>query len=341
MSANKINWARVVDGLERDGNRMIVRPYGWPAIIDPERSAFVDMPIQAPWKIPDKMIVSVAITGAFFTREANSAQPITVQHIYEEARACAESASTVHLHVRDDRGYNTLSLDRFSKVVEPLRQQFPHLALDGCLVATVEGEWEVMKQILDAKLFDAVPINTTAVYTGDTLCAKPVPVMLEKARLVQESGAKPLIAVYTDGDVNNADRYLIKSGLVGTPSYWCVLPALPGCSPMENPRQMFDGLLRIASIIYDIDSEATILVCAAGRATIYLATAAALLGLHIRVGMEDTVWLWPHRNEKAQSNMQFLEMAKSLATVLGRDIANHEEYRQIVGLPARTPLTSH
>jgi 3-keto-5-aminohexanoate cleavage enzyme len=53
--------------------------------------------------------------------------------------------------------------------------------------------------------------------------------------------------------------------------------------------------------------------------------------------MEDTVWLWPHRNDRAESNPQFLELAKSLATVLGRDIATHEEYREIVGMPAREP----
>ncbi len=103
---------------------------------------------------------------------------------------------------------------------------------------------------------------------------------------------------------------------------------------------MIDGLLRMASAIYDVDPEATVLVCAAGRATTYLVTAAALLGLHVRVGMEDTVWLWPHRNDKVQSNVQFLEMAKSLAQLLGRDIASHEEYREIVGAPVRESVPS-
>jgi 3-keto-5-aminohexanoate cleavage enzyme len=336
MNIDKIDWDRVQKGLERERHRMIWRPYGLPTIVDPEKSAFVDGPIQTPWEIPDRMIVSTAITGAFFTADANPAQPITPERIYEEARACAGAgASTVHIHVRDDDGYNTLSLDRFSQVIDPLREEFPQLAVDGCLVTALDGEWDEMKRVLDAGTLDAVPVNTAAVYTGDALFAKPVPVILEKARLVQESGAKVLIAAYTDGDISNADRYLIKSGLVDTPSYWCILPALPGCSPMENPRQMMDGLLRMASAIYDIDPDATILVCAAGRAAMYVVTAAALLGLHVRVGMEDTVWLWPHRNEKVQSNLQYLEMAKSLAQVLGRDIATHEEYRQMVGMPVR------
>jgi 3-keto-5-aminohexanoate cleavage enzyme len=190
-----------------------------------------------------------------------------------------------------------------------------------------------MQRVLAAQTFDAVPINTTATYIGDALFVKPIPVILEKTRLIQEAGAKPLIACYTDADVNNAERLLFRSGLVESPSYWAILPALPGCSPMGNSRQMVDGLTRMASAIYDVDPDATILVCAAGRASMYVVTLAAVMDCTLRVGMEDTVWLWPHRNDKVASNSQMLELTKSMAAVVGRDVATHREYREIVGLP--------
>lgn len=328
-----IDWDRVEKGLERERHRMIWRPYGLPEVLDPERSAFFDAAISPPWSIPDKLIVSTAITGAFFSRKANPAQPLTTSEIHEQARACAAAgASTVHIHVRDDRGYNTLSLERFHSVIDPLREEFPELAIDGCLVTALDGEWEEMKQVLDARVLDAVPVNPTAVYVGDALFVKPIPVLLEKVRLIDESGAKPLIAVYTDADVGNADRFLFKSGLLTSPSCWLILPALPGCSPMDNPRQMFEGLLRISATIRDVDPDAVVLVCAAGRAATYLTTIAAALGLHIRVGMEDTVWVWPHRPDRVSSNIQMLDMAKSLAALLGREVASHSEYRELVGL---------
>ena len=220
-------------------------------------------------------------------------------------------------------------------MIEPLKEEFPDLAVDGCLVAALDGEWEKMIEVLDAGLLDAVPINPTATYVGDSLFVKPVPVLLEKTRLIVESGARPLIACYTDGDVGNADRFLFRSGLVEPGASWLILPALPGCSPMENPRQMVAGLTRIAAAIYDVDPEATILVCAAGRATMSVVTVAAALGLHVRVGMEDTVWLWSHREDLVDSNVQFLELAKQLAGVLGREVATQTEYRELVGLPAR------
>lgn len=338
QQTNTVHWDKVAEGMERAQGRMIWKPYGLPEIIDPEHSAFFEGDIQPPWSVPDKIIVQSAITGAFFTRNANPNQPITPKEILAEARACVlEGASAIHLHVRGDNGYNVLDKGKFEEVVGPLREEFPDLAVDGCLVTALDGEWDEMKRCLSGHVLDAVPINTTAVYNGDSLFAKPVPLMLEKTRLILESGTTPIIAVYADADVSNASRFLFKSGLLGSGQIWCVLPGLPGCSPMDNPRQMIDGLLRFTSLIRDVDPDAKILVCAAGRASIYLATVAAALGLHIRVGMEDTVWKYPHRNEKLTSNLEAFRMAKQLVEVLGRSIATPAEYREIMGVNALKP----
>jgi 3-keto-5-aminohexanoate cleavage enzyme len=329
-----INWDLVEKGLERDGHRMIWRPYGLPTVANPEYSAFFDGVVSPPWDVPDKLAVSAAITGAFFTPNENPNQPITVEAIRNEAMACAAAgASTVHIHVRDDAGYNVLSPERFAAVIEPLKEAYPGLAVDGCLVAALKGEWDAMLKVLDARLLDAVPINTAATYVGDALFAKPLPMILAKTRHILESGALPIIACYTDADVNNADRMLFRSGLMSRGATWLILPALPGCSPMMSPKQMFEGLLRMSSLIYDVDPDAFVMVCAAGRATTYLVTIAAALGLHIRVGMEDTTWLWPHRDDKVPSNVRMVEIAQSIAELLGRPVATPAEYRGMVGMP--------
>lgn len=336
---NNIDWERVSKGVARADERMIWQPYGLPEITDPEHSSFFPEPIQPPWDVPKKIIIQSAITGAFYTRKANPDQPVTPDEIGAQARECLENgASSVHIHVRDDKGYNTLSQERFEHVINPLRRDFPGLSVDGCLVTALKGEWDEMKRCLDAHVLDAVPVNTTAVFNGDALFAKPVPLMLDKTRLILESGARVIIAVYTDADVSNANRFMFKSRLLEPGQIWCVLPAIPGCSPMDNPRQMVDGLMRLSSLIYDTDPEAKIVVCAAGRASSYLVTVAAALGLHIRVGMEDTVWKYPHSNEKLQSNLEALQSAKALAGVLGREVATPTEFREILGLPKAAPV---
>lgn len=336
MSNNTVDWDLVNRGMERTQERMIWRPYGAPEMLDPEGTAFHSAPIQVPWDINPLMIVQSAITGAFFSRRANPAQPITPAEILQSARECAlAGASAIHLHVRDDQGYNVLDVERFQEVIYPLREEFPGISIDGCLVCALQGEWAQMRRALDEGLLDGVPINPTAVFTGDSLFAKPIPMMLEKTRLVLEAGANPILAVYTDGDVYNAERFLFRSGLVEGPQAWCVLPGLPGCSPMENPRQMVDGLMRLTALIHDVDPDGTVMVCSAGRASSYLVTVAAALGLHIRVGMEDTVWRWPHRQDKMESNVSAFENAKTLATLLGREVASFSQFRELMHQPVK------
>lgn len=334
----RVSWDRISASLEREQQRMIWRPYGAPDILDLERTQFHDVPVSERWDLDEKLIVSVAVTGAFFRKEQNPYQPITPDEIRTSAAEVAASASTVHIHVRDDRGYNTLSYQRFAEVIGPLRTQFPNLAIDGCLVPALPGEWQEMQRVLSSGLLDAAPLNATAAHVGDSLFAKPAAVLMEKARLVVEAGLTPEIAVYTDADVSNADRFLVRSGIVRTPAIWLVLPALPGCMPMDNPRQMTEGLLRVVGAIRDVDPDAVIVVCAAGRASMLLATLAAAMGLHIRIGMEDTYWLWPHRDDLLDSNARAVSVAQAISTSTGRPIASHEEYRALVGLKTRAAV---
>jgi 3-keto-5-aminohexanoate cleavage enzyme len=337
-----VDWERVAQGVARENNKMIWRPYGFPMIMSLDNSSFHDAPISEKWsEIPDETIVSVAITGAFFTKTENPNQPITPDEIRQSAREVAEAgASAVHIHVRDKNGYNVLSPDIFHEVIDPLREEFPTLPIDGCLVPALRGEWELMKDALADGVLDAAPINATATHIGDSLFVKPAPIILEKTRLINEAGSVPEIAVYTDGDVNTADRLLIRSGLVSTPATWIVLPGLPGGSPMGNPRQMISGLTRIVESIRDIDPEGTIVVCAAGRASLHVAALAVLMGLHVRVGMEDTYYMWPHREDRIQSNLQSFLGMKQIVESLGRKVASPETTAKMLGLKVRATTTS-
>jgi 3-keto-5-aminohexanoate cleavage enzyme len=160
-------------------------------------------------------------------------------------------------------------------------------------------------------------------------------VVIKKAALAQQHGAKPIISVYDDGDIDNARRFLVASNLVKPPYYWLILPALPGCSPMHNPQQMVDGLMRMVRSIRDIDPNCFILVCAAGRASTYLTTFATLLGLHVRVGMEDTLWPYPHRDDIIKRNVDHFLQMKQIAQLLGRELMTPAEYREALGMAPR------
>ncbi len=335
--SNKINWDFVERRGKKDGYYAVWKPYGIPEIIDPYKSVFADVDVMPKWEIPEKVAVSTAITGAFFGKNSNPNQLVDNESIVKSAEECLDAgATTVHLHARDKNGFNILDADLFRSIVDPLREKHPEALIDGCMVATRQEEWENMNTVLERKTLDAVPVNTLAAFNGDSMFVKPPHVMIEKTRRIQEAGLKVELAVYTDADIDNAKRYLIDTGLLKKPYVWVLLPALPGCSPMHNPNQMISGLRRMVETIYDIDSDSRIMVCGAGRASSYLTMLAMLMGLHVRVGMEDTIYKWPHKNDLIKSNLERFLATKELAKFAGREIMSQSEYAEWLGVSPRS-----
>ena len=101
---------------------------------------------------------------------------------------------------------------------------------------------------------------------------------------------------------------------------------------MQNPKAMVEVLMHYTNRIKEIDEDCQIVVCASGRASIYLATFALLLGFHIRVGMEDTVWRWPHRDDMIKNNLETFKATKQLVELLGRELIEPAEYRKLLGM---------
>ena len=57
-----------------------------------------------------------------------------------------------------------------------------------------------------------------------------------------------------------------------------------------------------------------------------------MLGLHVRVGTEDTFWRNPLSDEIVESNVEMLTRAQTIAELLGREVATADEYRAAIGL---------
>ena len=328
---NTINWQRVEEHLSRSKSRSVLKAYGSPDITNPFTSAFAEVDVMPRWDIDKSICVSVALTGGFFMKRHNKNQPITESEIIKHGIECLEmGATSLHIHVRNENELSIVDYKKFHNVIGDVKKQFPSTYISAGEVAIGMEDWSEMNKLTTSGIIDGSPVNTTATFIGDTLFAKPPSVMIKKTDLLQNNNVKPEIAVYTDGDVDNANRYLIKSGLLKKPYYWVLLPALPGCSPMHNPKQMIDGLTRTVSLIKDIDDKSIISVCAAGRPSLYLVTLAAIMGLHVRVGMEDTVWVYPHQNKLIENNKQIYLMIKNICELLGREIMSSIEFKELI-----------
>ena len=78
-------------------------------------------------------------------------------------------------------------------------------------------------------------------------------------------------------------------------------------------------------------------VLGAGRHQLPLGAVSLASGGHIRVGLEDSLWI--SAGEFAKSNAQQVERAVQLVEALGMEVATPDEAREILGLKGKEHIT--
>ena len=74
-------------------------------------------------------------------------------------------------------------------------------------------------------------------------------------------------------------------------------------------------------------------VLGAGRNQMYVATQSAVLGGHVRVGLEDNLWIG--KGTLARSNAEQVQKIRRILEELGLEIATPDETRRILKLKGR------
>lgn len=305
----------------------------------PEELAFVPEPEDQPkWKIPDKVAIQCAISGggARITPKQNPNQPGDLDEIRNAAEEAIKVGPTVvHIdnalyacHTRDGREIPVG--DSYTYVAKPLLEKFGREKIAthiNCLKGSFQQQMTPV-------------VNGIAELTY--MHAKGSLKWLNTAiPILKENGVKSEIVVHANGEIDLAERHLIRTGLLPNPNLWILLHGLPNRIPsyfreyMPNEKAMCQDLQFVVERIREIDPEGFITVCCAGRASKYLVTMALILGLNIRVGMEDTVWRYPHKDEKIKSNAEEVRWAIELARLLGREVMTPNEFRTVIGLEPR------
>ena len=120
---DKVNWDAVNKMTEKYGLGAYCIPFGWDinhTVTDAVNTAFAtdDVVVQPRWtEIPEKIIVSTTITGAFYNKKSNPNHPVTMEEIYAAARdVCLAGAPVIHVHVRNDEGLNVLDPKRLKYI---------------------------------------------------------------------------------------------------------------------------------------------------------------------------------------------------------------------------------
>ena len=161
----------------------------------------VDFRNQPKWDIPDIVVLGVAVVGVFIDREQNPKIPIYPDEIRKAIEECVEiGAVSVHMHVRDDEGRPSASLENFHKVIDPLRTKYGNeIVVDGgCM--TGESFPEAVGPVTDG-LFEMSIVNPSTGLLGDNLRAMSPDTMKAQAKFFKECGVRPLIDVHDTGSI--------------------------------------------------------------------------------------------------------------------------------------------
>lgn len=301
-----------------------------------------------------KLVIQVAPYGPQWMPSDSDDIPITMDQQVQKAVDCWNAGATVlHIHVREEDGKGSKSLSKFNELLVRLREAVPQMILQvgGSISFAPESDGEAAKWLSDDTrhmLADLTPrpdqvtvvVNTSqmnlmelmteadikgtslstpavrAAYTDMVVPANPSWYEEHIRRLVA-SGIQPLFML---GGMNSLESLmrLVRRGVYCGPLLVNYV-AIGGGSTGVHPADMLEFARRTPD-------GAVLTIETLNRNVFPMNAMAIALGLHVRVGIEDT--LFGPTGERI-SSVQQVEAMVRMARELNRDIASGEEARRI------------
>jgi len=299
----------------------------------------------------NKVIITCAVTGSIHTPTMSPHLPITPDEIAEQGLAAVEAgAAILHLHARDpETGQPTADPDVFMQFLPRIREQCDaiiNITTGGSSLMTLEerlaapnlAEPEMaslnmgsmnfglfpMKRRHDEWRFDWEPRLLDA--TRETVFRNTfADIESIFSQLGDRCGTRFEFECYDVGHIQTLAFYL-REGLIKAPVFvQFVLGVLGGidASP-ESLLHMKSTADRLLGDNYRFS------VLSAGRLQIPLATIGAIMGGHVRVGLEDSLLIG--RGELAPDNAAQVAKIRRVLEELGYEVATPAEAREMLGL---------
>jgi uncharacterized protein (DUF849 family) len=307
----------------------------------------------------EKVIITCAITGAAHTPTMSPYLPITPEHIAEEAVAAAEAgAAMIHLHARDpEDGFPTTDPEIYRQFLVPIQERCDaiinittgqpdrQVIVDGdagalfqrrllapkvfspevCsfnLGPMIPGVWAIADRFVGKYKYDweedflraTKHVTMTNTYAGMEQIA---------VELGQERGIKFEFEAFDIGQLHTL-RYIMDQGWVEPPLLIQSVMGFPG--GLAATTEHIVHMKQTADELFGDDYHWSCL--AAGKDQIRAVTTAAILGGHVRVGLEDS--LWYGKGELAKSNADQVRRIRRILEELSLEIASPDEAREML-----------
>jgi uncharacterized protein (DUF849 family) len=290
-----------------------------------------------------RVFITVAVTGNLTTPDQTPHLPITPAEIAEAClEAAAAGAAIAHIHVRDPAtGQPSMELALYREVVERIRTRNEDLILnlttgpggrfapsrDDPAVAgpgTTLMRPEARVEHIATLRPDVCTLDLNTMNSGGQIVINTPENVRRMARVIREAGVKPEIELFDSGDIALLHDLIADGSLDPAPLCSLVMGVRYGFQVSPETVLYARGLLPEGAIFTAIGI---------GRHVFTAATQSYLLGGHVRVGIEDGVYL--SRGALAPSNAAMVVKIRGILESLGAEIASAAQARELLGLPQR------
>ena len=293
-----------------------------------------------------KVIITCAVTGGIHTPTMSPHLPVTPQQIADEAVAAAEAgASIIHLHARDPEtgkpDPNPATFMEFLPIIKQRSDAVVNITTGGGLGMTLEERLaaamaaspEMASLNMGSMNFGIFPaaakyedwkfdwekefLEMTRDFIFRNTFGDIERVLKE---LGEGHGTRFEMECYDLGHLYNVAHF-VDRGLIKPPFFLQMIYGILGGAgaDIDNLTHMH----RTAQRLFGDDYEWSVL--AAGRHQMNFATAAAMLGGNVRVGLEDSLFIG--KGELATSNAQQVAKIRRIVEDLSLEVATPDEAR--------------
>jgi len=287
-----------------------------------------------------KTIITCAITGNLTRPDQHPGLPITPEQIARSSLdAAAEGASIVHIHVRDrSTGRPSMDIALYREVMERIRERNSELIINlttglGGRFIPSEDDPKVaapgttlthpQKRVEHVALLkpEICTLDLNTMNSGAEVVINTPRNVARMAKIIRANGVKPEIELFDTGDIHLAHDLIREGVLEGPGMYSLVLGVKYG----------FDASPETMLYARDLLPEGAVFTgFGIGRHEFPMVAQSWLLGGHVRVGLEDNIYL--SKGVLAPDNATLVARARRLLEELGAEIATPGEARAHLGL---------
>ena len=295
-----------------------------------------------PLSIPSEVFVTCAVTGSGQTQDRSPHVPRSPAQIAASAIDAARAgAAAVHIHVRDpETGAPSRDPALYRECVDRIRQADTDVVINltagmgGDLIlggtdaplppgpgTDMIGAEERLAHVADClPEICTLDCGTMNFAENDYVMTNTPGMLREMGRRITALGVRPEVECFDTGHLWFA-RQLAEEGILKSPALVQLCMGVPWGAP--------DDLQTFQAMVANIPAGWTFSAFGLGRHQMPYVAASVLAGGHVRVGLEDNLWL---ARGRLATNAQLVERAVTIIENLGVGVMGPAAMRATLGL---------